>query len=41
MGQLSFESKTTKTRAGSAGRELFVAKRANNYMHVFYVAKPH
>jgi hypothetical protein len=37
---LSVESKTTKTRAGSAGGQPFAAERASNYMHVFYIAKP-
>jgi hypothetical protein len=33
-------AETTKARAGSAGRKLFVVACANNYMHMIYITKP-
>jgi hypothetical protein len=39
MKALSFESETTKTRAGSAGSKPFVTGCANNYVHLTSIAK--
>jgi len=40
MKPVSFESKTTKTRAWGAGRKTLVVECAKNYMHVICIAKP-